>query len=232
MKYPDDFNTPAFPAGKFVAVSRFMATAVMVIFFAIICVCGIILWVKKTQDISPFLVSLNPNGERWTLVEYNNHKTEIPVYYVLQESFLNKFARDWFTISDDIRVNQANWATSCSRTGPECTTSNGDVFEVCSIYCSTDDVVFDNFKDVVLPVYSALETEKAAVWTVKDIYIKPLDSMDSITETGGMWRLNIIVETDNGLASFIAYALVEYDPDQYKKTMGYYVADFNAYRIN
>ena len=49
MKYPDDFNTPAFPAGRFVAVSRFMAVAVMVLFLGIGCLCGIILWAKKSE---------------------------------------------------------------------------------------------------------------------------------------------------------------------------------------
>lgn len=230
MKYPDDFNTPAFPAGKFVAVSRFMATAVMLLFFAIICLCGIILWIKGTQTTSPFLVSVRPDGERWTLVEHANHTNQIPAYYVMQESLLNKFVHDWFTISDNILTNQAIWSNGCTRTSPECQPTNTDNAGTCAIYCVTSDAVFDSFQKVVLPTYSTLEAESNATWTVRDVRITPIGN---IQEHEGLWHLNIVVQTSNmGKLRLGAFALIKQNANIYLNNFGYYVDEFNSYRMN
>lgn len=231
MKYPDDFNTPAFPAGKFVAVSRFMATAIMVVFFLIICLCGLIFWVKKTQDVSPFLISLSPNDERWAVVAHDNHTTEVPAYYVLQESLLNKFAHNWFTISNNNQVNQAVWK-NCAENKQICQDTTGDDSDVCAIYCASNIAVYDAFEKVVLPVYTDLSTEQSVVWNVVGVSIKPVDSIKSITDVGGMWKLNIAVDNGANIVNFIGYAVTAYDATQYPKTMGYYVANFNTYRMN
>lgn len=232
MKYPDDFNTPAFPAGKFVAVSRFMATAVMLLFFVIICLCGIILWAKTSQSSSPFLVSIRPNGERWAMVEHNNHRTEIPAYYVMQEALLNKFARDWFTISEDSSKNQAIWSGNCDRTGTVCREAHNTDVDTCAIYCVCNDAVFESFKTVVLPTYSKIEAKPNTVWNVREIYVSPVSA---IQKSGGLWRLNVIVKPSNLSTSlrFIVYVDIEQDTEVYgTKNLGYYIADFNAYRMN
>ena len=231
MKYPDDFNTPAFPEGKFVAVSRFMATAVMVIFFIIICLCAAIFWAKKAQDISPFLVSMGTNGEKWTTVAHDNHITEIPAYYVLQESVLNKFVRNWFTIQDDILLNQANWA-ECNRNSPVCLENADEDIETCAIYCTSSNAVFDDFKNVVLPAYSELETNEAAVWSVQKVSVHPAYSWKFITETGGLWKIEVWVKTGVSVTRFMGYARIEYNAVQYPRTMGYYISEFNTYRMN
>ena len=230
MKYPDDFNTPAFPAGKFIAVSRFMATAVMLLFFAIVCLCGVILWVKSTQSTSPFLVSIRPNGERWAMVEHTNHKTEIPAYYVMQEALLNKFAKDWFTINIDPVINQAVWSGNCKHNSVECLNSHIDQVDTCALYCASSNNVFESFKNVVLPVYSQITTQPNTQWIVREVFAAPVDT---VYEDGGLWHLNIIVKTTNmGTLRFSAYALIEKDADTYKQNMGYYIANFNSYRMN
>lgn len=232
MKYPDDFNTPAFPAGRFVAVSRFMAVMVVIVFFVCVCLCGIIFWAKRSQSVSPFLISINPNGARWTTVSFNCNKTSVPAYYVLQESVLNKFIKNWFTISDNIFTNQANWSGECTRNSPECTKTTGDMVETCAIYCKSSDSVFDNFTKVVLPVFSKLETDDAAVWDVVAINVKPLISQDVITEFGGLWHINVFVNTGDDIVNFVGFARMAYDQVLYPKTMGYYVSEFNTYRMN
>ena len=229
MKYPDDFNTPAFPAGRFVAVSRFMGTAVMVLFVIIIVLCGIILWTKSTQNVRPFLVSVSPNGERWTLVSNQEPRTEIPASYVLQETVLNRFINLWFSISDDINKNTAVWAADCSRQSQECTDDSN--IDTCAIYCVSSDVVFTSFQKVVLPIYSNLESEHAAIWTVHNVKITPVDSMDSIADNhGGLWRFHLSVQTNQGPLEFVGFARTAYDKTQYKRTMGYYIANFDTYR--
>ena len=232
MKYPDDFNTPAFPEGKFFAVSRFMATVVMVVFFIIVCLCGFIFWVKKNQDITPFLVYMGPNNERWTMVAHDNHITEIPAYYALQESVLNRFIKSWFTINDDVWLNNANWS-DCSDNRSVCLEDNDNSdIDTCAIYCTSGDLVFKNFKAVVLPIYSELEANEGAVWTVEKVSIRPLTSWKLIKETGGVWQFDTTVKTGVQEIKFTGYATIAYDIRQHPKTMGYYITEFYTYRMN
>ncbi len=230
LKYPDDFNTPAFPAGKFVAVSRFMGTAVSCIFLLIVCVCGIIFWVKRTQNVSPFLIALNPNGERWTVVAHDNHSREIPAYYVLQESMLNRFVRYWFTISSDANLNRARW-TKCTPDAPECIDDSNTDSDACAIYCMADEPVWTDFEKIVLPAFTEM-TKTGDVWNVQSVSIKPVDSIKSVTQNGGFWKINVVVQTYAGPAVFSGFAQTGYNKNVYPKTMGYYVAEFNMYRMN
>lgn len=233
MKYPDDFNTPAFPAGKFVAVSRLMATVSMVVFIAIIALCSIILWAQRTQDVEPFLVSYTLNGEPWTTISHNAHDTEIPATYVVQESVLNKFIRQWFTISDNADINADVWDANCSRQSPECTGKDVVNTNKCAIYCACGDNVFDSFKNVVLPTYLNLESEYDAIWTVQDVLISPMEPVEKIaSNNSGFWKFNVSVQTNMGLLNFVGYARTDRDSEQYKKTMGYYISEFNTYRVN
>lgn len=228
MMYPDDFNTPAFPSGKYVAISRFMAVSVMVLFFLIVCVCGVILWVKNTQSTSPFLISITPGGERWTLVSHENHTKQLPVYFVLQESVVNNFARQWFTISDNILENTATWSDGCSRDSDECKIGGTNT---CAIFCDTDDNVFNNFKKHVLPVYEDMETNESAVWRVTSVRARPVD-VRAISKNGGTWRLTVHVDTGGVDTVFFGFARVGYNSIEYPKTMGYYISDFNMFRMN
>ncbi|MFQ6759916.1 MAG: hypothetical protein ACLRFM_00735 [Alphaproteobacteria bacterium] len=228
MTYPDDFNTPAYPAGKYVAISRFMAVSVMVLFFLIVCLCGVILWAKKSQGTSPFLISISPGGERWTLVSHENHVNQMPVYFVLQESVLNKFAHYWFTVSDNILENGAVWSGDCSRDSDECRTEDTTT---CAIYCDSNDAVYGNFKKDVLPIYEDMESNDAAIWRVASVSARPVD-FRAITENGGTWRLTVHVDTDGVDTVFFGFARVGFNPIEYPKTMGYYISDFNMFRMN
>ena len=167
------------------------------------------MWAKKTQDISPFLISIAPNGERWVMVDYDKQMTTVPASYVLQESLLNKFVHRWFSISDDTMKNAAVWTTNCSRKSSECT--NTDV-DTCAIYCDSSDSVFNSFKNVVLPTYSKLESEYAEVWTVQHVNITPIDSIENIaTNNGGLWKMTISVKSNQGILNFIGYARTSYN---------------------
>ena len=70
LKYPDNFDTPTFPAGPRIALSRVMAIAIMVVFALIIVAGGMILWASrsplveeqqraKKTDLLPFTAKLD-----------------------------------------------------------------------------------------------------------------------------------------------------------------------------
>ncbi|MBQ3039474.1 MAG: hypothetical protein IJD41_02850, partial [Alphaproteobacteria bacterium] len=67
MKYPDNFDTPTFPAGPRIALSRVMAIAIMVVFALILVAGGMILWASRSQQIHPFLVSVDDVTGAWTV---------------------------------------------------------------------------------------------------------------------------------------------------------------------
>jgi glucan phosphorylase len=48
LKYPDEFETPTFPAGKQVAVTRAVSVAIMSVFLLILFACGLLLWAQKS----------------------------------------------------------------------------------------------------------------------------------------------------------------------------------------
>ena len=59
LQYPDDFDTPTFPAGPYIASARALGIGVMVVFFLVIVSCGLLLWVQRSARVHPFLVSVN-----------------------------------------------------------------------------------------------------------------------------------------------------------------------------
>ena len=64
-----------------------------------------------------------------------------------------------------------------------------------------------------------------------DVNIRPVD-MQNITEYGGVWKLDALVDTGLENIVFSGYARVAYDKMQYPKTMGYYVSEYYMYRMN
>ena len=94
------------------------------------------------------------------------------------------------------------------------------------------DSVFGDFNRVVLPTFSALESDAGATWRVVAVHIKPMVSDAAITQTGGNWRIDVAVNTGDGVVNFTGFATVSYDQEHYPKTLGYYVSEFNTYRMN
>jgi hypothetical protein len=50
---------------------------------------------------------------------------------------------------------------------------------------------------------------------------------------GGTWQIRLTINSNlYGAIQILAYANVLNSLEMYPKTLGYYVADFNAYKIN
>ena len=57
--------------------------------------------------------------------------------------------------------------------------------------------------------------------------------MGDVTEMGGVWQIRMTIKSKlYGPIQILAYANVLSNPELYPKTLGYYVADFNAYKLN
>lgn len=231
MDYPGSFDTPAFPAGKRIAVSRFMAIGISAMFFLIIFACGLLIWSVRSQRVDPFLISINNLTGQWSIVGHPHGQLQHNAMRTMQESVVGNFAADWFTISSDADENTAMWQT-CDR-DEYCQTDDiltyGD--KTCALYCAAGEDIFSRFIYNVVPDYQnrAAAGERITL-NMETIQIEP---MGQVNENGGTWRLTATVQSNlSGETNIIAFAKVARDTKFYPRTLGFYVADFNAYNIN
>ena len=228
MNYPDDYNVPTFAAGKSIAVSRTMGIGIMSGFFIIIFLCGLLIWTIRSARVEPYILATGGINDEWQIVKPGDTqpKIEMTRSQVIQESVVWKFVQDWFSISNDAEVNKVIWDTSCKRS--DCYTTDGS--RPCRLYCVTSDDLFRNFKEKILPTYEAL-FDSHEYWTPDTDKIR-ITPVGDISIAGGTWRIQLPIVTNNGTINVMAYAKVTRDTKAYPNTMGYHIADFNAYRID
>lgn len=226
MIYPDSFNSPVFPAGPRIAVSRVMAIGAMVVFALIIVFCGLIVWARESQKIHPFLVTVDELTGTWQVVGHDHGERTITRNRAMQESVIANFTKNWFTVSADTQKNDDLWY------GFE---EKSDCFADDSpnrgqIYCRASDELYNRFIYDIVPEYqeriAAGETWSASV---DNIYLNPTTN---VTDNGGTWRILVQVDSSvHGPAQVMAYVTLARDVQDYPNTLGFYVADFNAYRM-
>ena len=227
MNYPDDFNVPTFAAGKSVAVSRAMGIGIMAGFFIIVFLCGILIWTIRSVHVEPYILATGGVNDQWQIVRPGGEVpvTEMTEPQIFQESLVWEFANNWFTISRNSDLNTNMWDISCKRA--DCDTFDGST--PCRLFCATGDDLFRRFRQDVLPTYENMVASGDYMSPIENsIRIAPVGR---VTDAGGTWRVQMLVSTNGGTMQIMAYAKVARNIRSYPKTMGYYVADFNAYRV-
>lgn len=233
MRYPDDFETRAFPAGRNIAIARAMAIGCGCVFVLILFVCLFIVVSVRSGRIAPFLISVNDITGEWGLIQMDNGPATISAHYALQESVVANFAQRWFDASGDMATNNDLWAR-CDR--KDCGTGYAAMYNTsrCAVYCATADEVYDNFVTNIVPIYKQ-NVEHGVYWNLdrNSIHIVPVGTTaTAVAKNGGTWRLFARVNTNVGVTmKVIAYVRVARDTTNYPRSVGYYVADFNTYRV-
>lgn len=233
MEYPDDFETPAFPAGKPVNSTRLVSIATMVVFLLTIIACGMLLWIQQSVKVHPFLVSINNITGQWEIVGHEHESVRrVPTKRSLQESVIGKFLRSWFFVSNIQSVRDAAWK-SCERaTGCGSDYGNDDSAMSCALYCVSSDTLYEKFISGVVPGYMT-RIDSGEVWTLisSTIQISPIGE---ITDAGGTWQIRAQIKSNlsDVPIDILAYAVVYRASDKYPQTLGYYIEDFNAYKMN
>ena len=252
MRYPDEFDTSTFPAGKQLAVSRAVGIAIMVVFLLIIFACGFLLCAKKSSHIHPFLVSINDVTGQWDVVGHQHTETkEITTTQSLQESVIGKFLEYRFRITDDMKFNLNIWQfcdrkkycnpeTKIGLSAEECETLNisseicSQIYlksETCALYCLSSDAVHKVFSNSVLETYKK-SIEIGETWT-PDMSTVQMLPLSDITATGGTWQIRLTIKSNLfGKIRILAYAQVSRNQESYPQTLGYSITNFNAYKIN
>lgn len=231
MDYPDDFNTSAFVAGKRIALSRTAAIWVMVALFLIVACCIALPWIQRNMRLEPFIIYVNgPRGE-WNLVGQDTLTQDIPYYRSMQRALVGVFTEKWFTISNDKEQNEQHWM-QCSR-NDVCNRAIVNIFwndTGCDLYCISGENMYQDFVTNVVPLYRARESFGDR-WYMDLSRILVIPN-GTISENGGSWVVRGRVRSAlNGDFSIIAYVKVARDISRYPQTLGYYVTDFNSYRV-
>ncbi len=220
MQYPDDFNTPAFPAGKRIAVARVMAIAISIGLLIAVFLSGMILWAAKSKTIEPFLISVNPGTGAWTLVGHG-HRREHNATYMIQESVIRRFVKNWFEISGDSTKNDARWELC----GMDFCNSNEyrAASQKCALACISGTDLMENFVYTIVPTYQDF-IAAGGTWILDEINLE-LTPMGDVTRNGVMWKISgRIVANYTTPADFVAFARIGWSAENYQQTMGYYVA--------
>lgn len=230
LDYPDDFDISAFPAGKWIAISRSMGIWSITLFLVIIACCIALPWIQNNQTVHPYIIYVNGERGEWELIGREKVNKDIAYYQSVQHSLVGIFTKKWFTISGNPGANANNWGrqnrdTVCAQTIPTTMPQpdGGD------IYCIADEGLYQTFVSSVLPLYQTYESFGEQWYIDADkIEITP---NGPVTSNGGAWIIRAGVQSNiNGKFDVIAYVCVGYEPNRYPQTLGYYIKSFNAYR--
>lgn len=234
MDYPNDFDTATFPAGKGIALSRGVAVRISIVFFLILCACGFVLFFTHFKSNYPFLITSDPFTNEWSVITYpGKHKQEtIAQYQIIQEKLVSDFVKNWFTISGNVKENEMRWQ-ECSV--DECASSQqyNPNNQECTLFCMSDKKIFETFTEKVLPEYTARMEQASEQWNVERrgypmIVLVP----QNVTENGSLWQVRVQIHSSiSGYFNVIAFVKVARSKELYPVTLGYYIKDFNAYRI-
>lgn len=226
--YPQTYDTTAFPDARHLAMSRTFAVWSGVAFLIIVGLVGVFLWTSASLRMAPFLISIDDHTGEWSVVSEKTPGARIyTATHAMQESVVGNFTRRWFTISANTVENDARWCTcdpaGCARNHLEERTLP------CLVCCASGAELFSRFSREV--AYDYRERVAAGeTWTVDEdsIHMRP---MSDITDRGGLWHVALVVRSNIiGPIGVEAYVRVAHSDTSYPLTMGFFVADYNAFR--
>lgn len=230
MDYPNDFNIKSFPAGKTIAFSRSVSTWILIVFFFIIAMCGFVLLGVHLKRNYPFLISIDPFTDEWSVITYpgKDKKESVQQYQIMQEKLVRDFVTNWFTISGNADENEKRWQ-DCDI--EECATDTqfkpGNI--QCAISCKSNEDVFENFSKNVLPEYRTYASS-AGKWTVGPKLITP--TTNPVGQTHSTWQVvTTIYPAMSAPFNVLTFITIKQDQSKYPATLGYHITQFNSYRI-
>ncbi len=207
-----------------------MGIGIVATFLIIVCLCGLLIWTIRSARVEPYIIATGGINDQWRVIMAGG---EIPTKnmtdaQVFQQSMLWRFTQNWFRISKNTETNAAVWNTECKR--EDCLSNDADARN-CALYCAIGDELFYRFSKNVLPQYESLESA-GATWMVVPESMR-IDPVGDISVRGGTWRIMATVLTGGaGAMDIVAYATVARNEKYFPAARGYYVSEFNAYRVS
>jgi len=231
LNYPDDFNTRTFPAGKSIAISRAMGVGIVSAFLIIVCLCGLLIWTIRSVRVEPYVIATGGANDKWRVVMAGNGTPTIKMTdaQLFQQSLLWRFTQNWFNISPNSDSNAAVWNTECTR---ENCLKDDTGTRNCAIFCAVGDELFYRFSKDTLPQHQLFESTGVTRLVVPESL--RIDPVGDVSVRGGTWRISatIILNGGNGAMDIVAYATIARNEKYFPAARGYYIAEFDAYRVS
>lgn len=207
------------------ALSRIMSIGAMISLLLILFMCVFIFWAARSRTVHPFLVSVNSMTGQWQIIGHDHGHKTVSTNQTLQESVLSHFVKNWFTISSDVANNSARWQSVPDMS--KCSDGNSGGL----IACSISEDLYKHFVASVIPDYEN-RIANGETWSVAldSIHMTPMGAVES---SGAIWQIHTVIESNlYGPINIVAYATIANSKLDYPQTMGYYILDFNAYKLD
>ena len=184
----------------------------------------------KSRNNFPLLISADPMTSDWTVVAYPEKTRKITTDEIIQENLVRKYVEYWFNINRDNAINESLWKV-CENHDCNSLEQYDPMNKQCALFCSSGSEIFQQFTEKIIPEYRArIEQKSETMRVVSQLITPPVQ-----TETGpNIWQSFATIDSSlNGRFSVLVFLELGQDKKgKYSANLGYYVKDFNAYRMS
>lgn len=198
--------------------------------------CGLLILLNNSRRNYPFLISSDPITSEWTVIAYPEKTIKFTKDEIIQEKLVRNYVDYWFTITKNDKRNESLWQ-KCNPDDCKAPNQYEPQNYKCALYCASSDKLFEQFTDKILPEYRGRVDQASEVISVKSqlITMPPvLYSNQDMCKRGktNLLQSYITLESSvNGLFNVLAFVEIGCEQGMHPATLGYYVKDFNSYRM-
>ncbi len=184
----------------------------------------------KSKNNFPLLISADPLTSDWSIAAYPEDTSKITTNQIIQENLVRKYVEYWFSINEDNSVNESLWKTCNNR---DCNSlERYDPMDTqCALYCSSSSELFQQFTEKIIPEYrDRIEQEFETMHVVAQLITPPAQAESA----SNIWQsFATIMSAQHGIVEVLVFLELGQDKKgKYPANSGYYVQDFNAYRMS
>ena len=183
----------------------------------------------RSKNNYPFLISADPMTADWSVVAYPEKEREISLKEITQENLVRKYVEHWFSIHKNNFINESLWG-ECSDTDCEMPEQHDPTNKKCALFCSSVPELFKQFTNKIVPEYRARMEQKSETMKVVSQIITPPATEKNAPN---VWQSFATIDSSlNGRFNVLVFLELGLEDGKHPATLGYYVKDFNSYRMS
>jgi len=235
LGYPNEYEVPAIPAGKSLAFSRTMSIWILTALFVIVALCALLLGVIHLKKSYPIFISFDSITNEWYVASYPDKDSKtLEQFQVVQEKLVHDFIINWFTITNDPANNEMRWqecdVSYCAQDIEQI--QPNILYKECATFCVSSTSLFEQFTENIVPDYTARMNAEETWMVDTKTSLLDISPIGKVSAQGSSWQVSATIHSNRqGSFNILAFINIAKDSDRFPATLGYYVDDFNSYRI-